>query len=49
MALTSDQRIARLKKRLIELQQWIVIDSGSARSLDVQRGTLGGRRALADA
>jgi alpha-mannosidase len=27
MALTSEQRLARLKKRLIELQQWIVIDT----------------------
>jgi len=27
MALTSDQCIARLKKRLIELQQWIVVDA----------------------
>jgi alpha-mannosidase len=27
MALTSEQRVARLKKRLIELQQWVVIDA----------------------
>ena len=27
MALTSEQRIARLQKRLIELQQWIVVDT----------------------
>jgi alpha-mannosidase len=38
MALTSEQRIARLRKRLIELQQWIVRDA-----LPLDRWTFNGK------